>query len=76
MTYDEATALCRTGKPIRHPDMSKGWKIVAGGDALFCINPHTGSDYQFIALPADLARNDWQCIDNSVRHEKTRRFTA
>jgi hypothetical protein len=62
VTYEKAVAACRAGVSIRHPGMSKGWKIESapGTDVLFCINPHTGSDYQFVATPDDLARADWQ----------------
>jgi len=61
MTYAEAIEASRTGNPIRHPGMSRGWKIVrsiATGD-LFYVNPHTGSTYLATLKQNEKERDDW-----------------
>ena len=62
MTYSEAGTKAREGKAIRHPDHSPGWKIVAHNDVLFCVNPRTGSDYQYMPSTEDVLRKDWSTV--------------
>jgi hypothetical protein len=62
MTYNDAVKKALEGYSIRHPGMGKGWlisKIENAGDKLWCINPHTRSNYLFIANKDDESRSDW-----------------
>lgn len=71
MTFDEAMQVAKAnpGHGVREKSMNRGWKIVyirwpkkgkhkAGGD-FFCINPVTGSDYQYTARPTDKVSKHW-----------------
>lgn len=62
MNYREATTAARTGSFIRHPGMGPGWTIgvLSGhGRLLWCLNPHTGSEYQYSPADSDQHRADW-----------------
>lgn len=71
--YDTAMALARhKNKFVRCDEyMSPGWKIgrvvIRGtgpkpkyAPGLFCINPHTGSEYQFTAQAVDVNSVQWR----------------
>ena len=62
MTYSEAVTQARQGKAIRLPTHQKGWKIIAYNAVLFCVNPHTGTTYQFVPSTEDTQRTDWITI--------------
>lgn len=71
MTYDEAMGVAKAnpGHGVREKLMQARWKIIyikwpklgrrpAGGD-FFCINPITGSSYQYHPSDADKASHKW-----------------
>jgi hypothetical protein len=55
LTYDEAMAVGKTGKPIRRKGYSPGWTLQwhPPHEVFYCINPHTGSNYLFTAKDED-----------------------
>ncbi len=66
MTYDEAMerAKANPGLGVREKRMQAKWKIVwlnlkAGDGDFFCINPITGSNYQYRPSDADKASTKW-----------------
>lgn len=70
MNFDDACRACEEGRAIRHPGMSPRWTIQCIPTPspprdprykhnLYCINPHTGSNYAFMPTEAEMARNDW-----------------
>lgn len=67
MTFTEAKAAIHAGKFVRCDDyMSPGWKIgrvEGGGDGLFNINPHTGSNYQFTPQRIDVESKNWRIVE-------------
>jgi hypothetical protein len=74
MTFDAAVKIAKTnpGQGIREMQMSPRWKVVwikwpatkhtKAGGALFCINPHTGGDYEYRPSEADKASVNWSLI--------------
>lgn len=72
MTMDEAQRIAKAnpGQGIRdNANMQPKWKVVwinikriKGGGDFFCINPITGSDYQFRASEANRASTKWSLV--------------
>lgn len=64
MTFKEAMRDARAGYRVRESRMSKGWKVgwFAAAKGFFCINPHTGSEYQYRPTDADKASTTWERV--------------
>ncbi len=72
LDYDTAMHFARKGKYVRCDEyMSPGWKIgrvVLRGETakyapgLYCINPHTGSEYQFTPQAIDTKSVQWRIV--------------
>jgi hypothetical protein len=63
MTFDEAMLAARKGKTVCDPSwMSPGWKIIYYRKFVqyFALNPHTGSDYQYMPTDAHKASTTWE----------------
>lgn len=61
MTYEEAMAAVDAGKSVRRPPHGAGWKIKRFfPQYLGCVNPHTGSDYQYVPSDEDRDATDWE----------------
>lgn len=66
MNFDAAMVCAKKGRRVSRKGMSPGWTIAwlmqrgtPGGGAFFCINPHTGSNYQFTPSAVDKASENW-----------------
>lgn len=63
---DKKHGLIIYGARVRRPGMGRGWSIFyIGAGAVkgyYCLNPHTGSDYQFYAQAADIGATTWEIV--------------
>lgn len=64
MTFDQAMAACKSGRFVRNAKMSAKWKIFydKATDGFYCLNPHTGSDYQFRPSDEDKLSKQWELV--------------
>lgn len=68
LSYSEARKAALTGSAVRCGYMSKGWTIqrirVGRHFELFCINPHTGSNYAFHPQARD-REGPWEIVSRA-----------
>jgi hypothetical protein len=72
MTFRDAIEAAESGKYIRHPEMGPGWTLGALSNipnAIWCLNPHTGSEYAYTASDKDRKREDWYVVKNRIDQE-------
>ena len=65
MTFRAAMALCAKGVKVRDDStMQANWSVFAikigRAKGFYCLNPHTGSNYQFRPSAANEASKKWR----------------